>query len=241
MVVYRLIEEPIFPHPDEAEPDGLLAVGGDLSSERLLSAYASGIFPWYDENSPLLWWSLDPRLILNFDKLHVSKRMKRKIKKKEYRITLDTDFLGVISNCASKTRPGQEGTWILQEMIDAYVELHKLGFAHSVEVWNKEGKLVGGLYGVSLGRVFSGESMFFLEPDASKIGFSYLVRYLENREFHFVDCQQPTDHLKSLGAEEIPRDEFLVMLEDSLEYSALRGNWDFLPGEYEIITENLCS
>ncbi|SDL62453.1 leucyl/phenylalanyl-tRNA--protein transferase [Maridesulfovibrio ferrireducens] len=241
MVVYRLIEEPIFPHPDEAEPDGLLAVGGDLSSERLLSAYASGIFPWYDENSPLLWWSLDPRLILNFDKLHVSKRMKRKIKKKEYRITLDTDFLGVISNCACKTRPGQEGTWILQEMIDAYVKLHKLGFAHSVEVWNKEGKLAGGLYGVSLGRVFSGESMFFLEPDASKIGFSYLVRYLENREFHFVDCQQPTDHLKSLGAEELPRDEFLVRLEESLEYSALRGNWAFLPGEYEIITENLCS
>ncbi|OEU69285.1 MAG: leucyl/phenylalanyl-tRNA--protein transferase, partial [Desulfovibrio sp. S3730MH75] len=164
MVVYRLIEEPIFPHPDESEPDGLLAVGGDLSPERLLSAYASGIFPWYDETSPILWWSLDPRLILQLDKLYVSKRVKRKIKKQDYRVTIDTDFRSVITNCAGKNRPGQAGTWILQEIIDAYVELHKLGFAHSVEVWNKEGKLVGGLYGVSLGRVFSGESMFFLEP-----------------------------------------------------------------------------
>ncbi|SME95725.1 leucyl/phenylalanyl-tRNA--protein transferase [Desulfovibrio gilichinskyi] len=241
MVVYRLIEEPLFPNPDEAEPDGLLAVGGDLCPERLLAAYAAGIFPWYDESSPILWWSLDPRLILNFDKLHVSKRMKRKIRKKEYRVTFDADFTAVITNCAAKVRPGQNGTWILQEIVDAYVELHQLGFAHSVEVWNKKGELAGGLYGVSLGRVFSGESMFFLEPDASKIGFSYLVNYLENREFHFVDCQQPTDHLKSLGAEEIPRDEFLIMLEDSLEYSALRGTWDFLPGEYELITEKLCS
>ena len=239
MVVYRLIEEPIFPHPDESEPDGLLAVGGDLSPERLLSAYASGIFPWYDETSPILWWSLDPRLILQLDKLYVSKRVKRKIKKQDYRVTIDTDFRSVITNCAGKNRPGQAGTWILQEIIDAYVELHKLGFAHSVEVWNKEGKLVGGLYGVSLGRVFSGESMFFLEPDASKVGFSYLVKYLENREFHFVDCQQPTDHLKSLGAEEVSRDDFLSMLDDSLEHSASRGRWEFFANEYDLITESL--
>ncbi len=240
MVVYRLIEEPIFPHPDESEPDGLLAVGGDLRPERLLSAYASGIFPWYDETSPILWWSLDPRLILHLDKLYVSKRVKRKIKKQEYRVTIDTDFQNVITNCAGKDRPGQGGTWILQEIIDAYVELHRLGFAHSVEVWNKEGKLVGGLYGVSLGRVFSGESMFFLEPDASKVGFSYLVKYLENREFHFVDCQQPTNHLKSLGAEEVSRDDFLSMLDESLEHSALRGRWEFFANEYDLITESLC-
>lgn len=241
MVVYRLIEEPIFPHPDESEPDGLLAVGGDLSPERLLSAYASGIFPWYDHNSPILWWSLDPRLVLFFDKLHVSRRVKRKIRQGEYTVTLDRAFESVIKNCAGKYRPGQGGTWIVPEMIEAYVNLHKLGFAHSVEVWNKHGKLAGGLYGVSLGKIFSGESMFFLEPDASKVGFSYLVQYLRNREFHFVDCQQPTDHLKSLGAEEMKRDIFLEKLEEALDFSALRGDWDFLPGEYEQITEFLGS
>ncbi len=241
MVVYRLIEDPIFPHPEEAEPDGLLAVGGDLSPERLLSAYASGIFPWYDENSPILWWSLDPRLVMHFEKLHVSRRVKRKIRKGEYKITFDTAFESVIANCADKFRPGQAGTWIVPEMIDAYVRLHKLGFAHSVEVWNQDGNLVGGLYGISLGKVFSGESMFFLEPDASKVGFSYLVQFLKNREFHFVDCQQPTDHLKSLGAEEISREMFLKELDEALEFSALRGKWEFLPGEYEQITDFLGS
>ncbi|ACS79893.1 leucyl/phenylalanyl-tRNA--protein transferase [Maridesulfovibrio salexigens] len=239
MVVYRLIEDPIFPHPDEAEPDGLLAVGGDLSPERLLSAYASGIFPWYDERSPILWWSLDPRLILNFDKLHVSRRVKRKVRKREYTVTFDRAFESVIANCARKFRPGQAGTWILPEMIEAYVKLHKLGFVHSVEVWNREGNLAGGLYGVSLGKVFSGESMFFLEPDASKVGFSYLVQWLKNREFHFVDCQQPTDHLKSLGAEEVSRELFLDMLDEALEHPALRGTWEFMEGEYEMITEVL--
>ena len=217
----------------------LLAVGGDLSPERLLSAYASGIFPWYDENSPILWWSLDPRLVMSFDKLHVSRRVKRKIRNKKYKVTLDTDFEQVIRNCAMKFRPGQAGTWIVPEMIDAYIKLHKLGFAHSVEVWNESGKLSGGLYGISLGKVFSGESMFFIEPDASKVGFSYLVQYLKNREFHFIDCQQPTDHLKSLGAEEISRELFLEKLDEALDYSALRGVWQFMPGEYEQITNLL--
>ncbi|CCO24612.1 leucyl/phenylalanyl-tRNA--protein transferase [Maridesulfovibrio hydrothermalis] len=239
MVVYRLIEDPIFPHPEEAEPDGLLAVGGDLSPERLLSAYAAGIFPWYDDKSPILWWSLDPRLVLFFDKLHISRRVKRKIRKKEYTVTIDRAFESVIANCAKKIRPGQDGTWIIPEMVAAYINLHKLGFAHSIEVWNSEGELAGGLYGVSLGRVFSGESMFFLEPDTSKIGFSYLVQYLKNREFHFVDCQQPTDHLKSLGAQEMDRDDFLEMLDEAIEFSALRGKWEFLPGEYEQITQFL--
>jgi leucyl/phenylalanyl-tRNA--protein transferase len=239
MVVYRLIEEPIFPHPDEAEPDGLLAVGGDLSPERLLSAYAAGIFPWYDEQSPILWWSLDPRLILNLDKLHISRRVKRKIRNQEYTVTFDHDFESVISNCARKFRPGQAGTWILPEIIEAYVKLHRLGFAHSVEVWNSHGNLVGGLYGVSLGRIFSGESMFFLEPDASKFGFSYLVQWLKNREFHFVDCQQPTDHLKSLGAEEVSRESFLEKLDAALEFPALRGQWEFMEGEYRLITKIL--
>ncbi|WP_320169857.1 leucyl/phenylalanyl-tRNA--protein transferase [Maridesulfovibrio sp.] len=239
MVVYRLIEEPVFPHPDEAEPDGLLAVGGDLSPERLLSAYAAGIFPWYDDNSPILWWSLNPRLVLYFDKLHVSKRVRRKIRKREYTVTIDRRFKDVIRNCAGKFRPGQAGTWIVPEMIEAYVKLHKLGFAHSVEVWNSDGKLAGGLYGVSIGRVFSGESMFFLEPDASKIGFSYLVQFLKNREFHFVDCQQPTSHLKSLGAEEMDRDVFLDRLDDAMEFSAMQGIWDFAEGEYDLITRTL--
>ncbi|WP_432736256.1 leucyl/phenylalanyl-tRNA--protein transferase [Maridesulfovibrio sp. FT414] len=239
MVVYRLIEDPIFPHPDEAEPDGLLAVGGDLSPERLLTAYASGIFPWYDDNSPILWWSLNPRLVLFFDNLYISRRVKRKIRRREYTVTLDKAFDDVIANCAAKFRPGQSGTWIVRDMIRAYEKLHRLGFAHSVEVWNSEGKLAGGLYGVSLGKVFSGESMFFLEPDASKIGFSYLVQFLNNREFHFVDCQQPTDHLKSLGAEEMDRNKFLDLLDEALEYPALRGMWDFMPGEYDLITQSL--
>ncbi len=241
MVVYRLIEEPIFPHPEEAEPDGLLAVGGDLTPERLLSAYASGIFPWYDENSPILWWSLNPRLVLFFDKLHISKRIKRKVRKSEYMVTLDRAFESVIHNCANKFRPGQAGTWIVPEMIEAYIKLHKLGFAHSVEVWNKKGNLAGGLYGVSLGKTFSGESMFFLEPDASKVGFSYLVQFLKNREFHFVDCQQPTDHLKSLGAEEMEREKFLDLLDEALEFPALRGQWEFMAGEYGLITQFLSS
>lgn len=241
MVVYRLIEDPVFPHPEEAEPDGLLAVGGDLSPERLLSAYAAGIFPWYDENSPILWWSLDPRLVLFLDKLHISRTVKKKIKQNGYTVTLDRAFESVITNCAKKFRPGQAGTWIVPEMIEAYIKLHKLGFAHSVEVWNCKGNLAGGLYGISLGKVFSGESMFFLEPDTSKIGFSYLVQFLKNREFHFVDCQQPTDHLKSLGAEEMPRYEFLDLLDEALEYPALRGQWEYMPGEYKIITDFLCS
>lgn len=238
MVIYRLIKEPVFPHPDESEPDGLLAVGGDLSPERLLTAYSTGIFPWYDDQSPILWWSLDPRLILFPDNLHVSKRLKRRIKHDHYRVTLDENFELVIDHCAGKNRPGQNGTWIIPEMKEAYVKLFRLGFAHSVEVW-EDSELVGGLYGVSLGRFFSGESMFFLKPDASKFGFSFLVRFLIHRDFGFIDCQQPTDHLKSLGAIELRRSQFLKILSDSMNHPTVRGKWEFFSGEYELIKKEL--
>lgn len=238
MVIYRLINEPIFPSPDESEPDGLLAVGGDLSPERLLTAYSTGIFPWYDDQSPILWWSLDPRLILFFDDLHVSKRLRRRIKSGCYKVTLDEQFEMVVDNCAGKFRPGQKGTWILPEMKEAYVRLYRLGFAHSVEVWEGD-ELVGGLYGVSLGRFFSGESMFFFKPDASKFGFSFLVRFLAHRDFEFVDCQQPTDHLKSLGAVEVIRSDFLNMLKKAQTHPTMRGKWEFARGEYELIEHEL--
>jgi leucyl/phenylalanyl-tRNA--protein transferase len=238
MVIYRLIKEPVFPHPEESEPDGLLAVGGDLSPERLLTAYSTGIFPWYDDQSPILWWSLDPRLVLFPDDLHVSKKLKRKIRNSCYRVTLDENFEKVIDNCAGKSRPGQNGTWIIPEMKEAYIKLFRLGFAHSIEVWDGN-ELAGGLYGVSLGRFFSGESMFFLKPDASKFGFSYLVHFLINRDFDFIDCQQPTDHLKSLGAVEVKRDKFLRMLKVSQEHPTMRGKWEFVSGEYDLITQEL--
>jgi leucyl/phenylalanyl-tRNA--protein transferase len=197
----------MFPHPSLADPSGLLAVGGDLSPERLLLAYAHGIFPWYSQQDPILWWSPDPRLILLPGELKISRSLLRTLKKKIFSVTVDAAFDKVIRACA-KTR---EETWISAEMIEAYEKLHEMGFAHSVETY-LEGRLVGGLYGVSLGRAFCGESMFSLVSDASKVALVALVDYLSRRGFRFIDCQVPTDHLKSLGAKEIPRKEFLDLL-----------------------------
>ncbi|XPV77977.1 MAG: leucyl/phenylalanyl-tRNA--protein transferase [Desulfovibrio sp.] len=224
MTIFRLIDEPVFPHPEESEPDGLLAVGGDLSLERLLVAYSNGIFPWYCEDSPILWWSPDPRLVLIPNELHVPRSLRRVINGERFSITYDTSFEKVIENCAFTPRPDQEGSWILPEMRDAYLGLHRLGFAHSVEAW-LDGELVGGLYGIALGAVFFGESMFFQKPDASKVAFVHLVRKLQSKGIEIIDCQQTTDHLLRFGAREIPRSEFLDILSQCIHNKTWKGSW----------------
>ncbi len=225
MPVYRLIDEVVFPPPDHAEPDGLLAIGGDLSSERLLLAYKLGIFPWYAEGQPILWWSPDPRLILEPDKLHISRRLHQTLKKGLFRVTFDRAFASVIQACATVRRKGQDGTWITPEMQKAYVRLHQLGFAHSVESWFKE-ELVGGVYGVSLGRCFFGESMFSRKADASKVALATLVQQLKAWGFHMIDAQVTTQHLISLGAKEIPRSLFLRRLKKALSFPTMKGKWE---------------
>ncbi len=224
-MVFRLPREPKFPDPELAEPDGLLAVGGDLSPERLLVAYARGVFPWYSEGMPILWWSPDPRLVLFPDEIHVSRRLRRTARAGRFRVRADTAFERVVRRCAAKGRPGQEGTWITPEMAEAYLALHRRGFAHSAEAWEGE-ELAGGLYGVSLGAAFFGESMFSDRDDASKVAFVTLVEWLRARRFHLVDCQVRTEHLLRFGAREIPRREFLGRLARSLELPTLRGNWE---------------
>lgn len=226
MPIYRLGREHVFPDPALAEPDGLLAVGGDLAPERLLAAYAAGIFPWFDESSPILWWSPDPRLVLEPGSLHVSRSLRRTIQRGAYRVTADTAFERVIRRCAERDRPGQRGTWITEEMVEAYARLHRLGFAHSFEAWEGE-RLAGGLYGISLGAAFFGESMFADLPDASKVAFVRAVEWLAGGGVRLVDCQVRTEHLVSLGAHEIPRRRFLASLAAALDAPTLRGRWDF--------------
>jgi leucyl/phenylalanyl-tRNA---protein transferase len=227
MPVFRLTHKLAFPPVDYADPDGLLAVGGDLSPERLLLAYGQGIFPWYSAATPPLWWSPDPRLVLFPEELKMSKSLRRVLNKDLFKVTLDQAFLKVIEGCAAVRRREGEGTWILPEMVEAYYRLHQLGYAHSVESW-QEGELVGGLYGVAIGRVFFGESMFAQKTDASKVAFVRLVQMLRLREFVLIDCQVSTTHLKSLGAREIPREEFLNYLADAAQYPAHRGSWSGL-------------
>jgi len=228
MPVYRLTEAILFPPVRNADPGGLLAVGGDLSPERLLAAYREGIFPWYSEGEPILWWSPDPRFVLFPDELRVSRSMRQFLKKGRVRITFDRDFRSVISACR-RPRPGQDGTWITPEMREAYCALHDLGYAHSVEVW-QEDVLAGGLYGVSLGRVFFGESMFSSAPNASKAALIALASQLKKREFDLIDCQVETAHLGGLGARPIPRRDFCTLLQQSLHRKTLRGNWgEWLP------------
>lgn len=224
MPIYRLGRAVAFPDPALADPDGLLAVGGDLAPERLLAAYARGIFPWYDDRSPILWWSPDPRLVLEPGALHVSRSLARTMRRGTYRVTADAAFERVIRRCAEKGRPGQRGTWITPEMIDAYCELHRLGFAHSFEAW-AGGTLAGGLYGVSLGSAFFGESMFADARDASKVAFARAVAWLGDGGVDLVDCQVRTEHLLSLGAREIPRREFLHRVAAAIEAPTRRGRW----------------
>ncbi|MCQ0111592.1 leucyl/phenylalanyl-tRNA--protein transferase [Zhouia amylolytica] len=205
-----------FPALELASSDGLLAVGGDLSSERLIYAYQHGIFPWFDEGSMILWWSPDPRMVLYPDRLRLSKSMRQILRSGKFRVTYNQSFEEVVRNCSTIRRKGEDGTWITNEMITAYKRLHDLGYAKSVEVWNGD-HLVGGLYGVDLGHVFCGESMFSKESNASKVAFISLVKDLMHKNYQLIDCQVYTDHLASLGAEEIPRDEFLKVLNKTVK------------------------
>jgi len=215
----------IFPDPREAEDNFPLAFGGDLNPNRLILAYSKGIFPWYNKNDPILWWSPNPRLVLYPDDFKLSKSLKRVIKSKKFEIRIDINFRAVIENCSKVPRDGQNGTWIIPEVIDAYCNLFELGYAHSFEAY-LDGELVGGLYGISLGKAFFGESMFAKSSNASKVAFSYLVDFLKDRDFDFIDCQVPTEHLKSLGAIEISRDRFLDELENTLTKPTSLGNWN---------------
>lgn len=224
MPIFQLSDKASFPPPHFSEGDGLLAVGGDLSEERLLRAYYMGIFPWYSEPDPILWWSPDPRLVLFPSELKVSRRLRRTIRHGTFRVTMDTAFEQVIQSCAEIPRKHEKGTWITPEMVTAYGRLHTAGFAHSVEAWS-EGRLAGGLYGVAIGRCFFGESMFSNQSNASKVAFVELVEYLHKKKFRLIDCQVTTTHLKNFGAREISRVKFLNILEALREKPSLRGKW----------------
>jgi len=226
LTVYRLGEDIAFPPPDQADPSGLLAAGGGLEPERLLLAYEMGIFPWYDESQPILWHSPDPRLVLLPSELVVSRSMRKVLNRGEFDVRLDGAFEAVIRGCAETPRKHDPGTWITGDMIAAYCRLFELGFAHSVEV-RADGELVGGLYGVSLGGCFFGESMFALRTDASKVAFVKLVDQLGAWGFELIDCQVHTDHLVRFGAKQWSRRRFLVELERSLATPTRRGRWSF--------------
>ncbi|WP_457744250.1 leucyl/phenylalanyl-tRNA--protein transferase [Sulfurimonas sp.] len=198
-----------FPNPRDANEEGIVAWGGDLNPSRLLRAYQNGIFPWYSNQDPILWWSTNPRLIMELDDFKLKKSLKKNLKKFEYKI--DENFVQVMKNCATITRNGQSDTWINNDLIESFNTLHGMGFAHSIESY-KDGKLVGGLYGLSIGKVFCGESMFAYETDASKAAYAILVKHLKKWGYDFIDCQVPTNHLKSLGAKEVSRDVYLERL-----------------------------
>lgn len=223
MPVFRLDDRLVFPPVHLAE-DGLLALGGDLKPERLLLAYSQGIFPWYAENLPILWHSPDPRMVMTPADLIVQRSLRKAIKKRPYELRCDTAFLQVLEGCASAPRPGQNGTWLIPEMVDAYTQLHELGFAHSFEAWRGD-ELVGGLYGVSLGGAFFGESMFARASDASKIAFVASVRQLDAWGITLIDCQVHTEHLERFGAYEVPRKQYIEMLKEVLDEPTKRGRW----------------
>lgn len=214
-----------FPPVEQAlsEPNGLLAAGGDLSPERLLWAYRQGIFPWFSEGQPILWWSPDPRMVLFPHELVIGRTLGKSLRKGTFEVRCDHSFAAVMHACAAPRRD-QDGTWISQAMIDAYVKLHARGIAHSVETW-QEGRLVGGLYGIAIGRAFFGESMFSRASDASKVAFVHLVRFLQNNDFGIIDCQMRTDLLSSFGAREIPRRRFVEVLAELVNYPALLDRW----------------
>jgi leucyl/phenylalanyl-tRNA--protein transferase len=225
MPVFRLDDRLVFPPVHLAE-DGLLALGGDLRPERLILGYTQGIFPWYAENLPILWHSPDPRMVMTTRDLLIQRSLRKQIKRKPYRLTMDTAFMDVLLGCSEAPRPGQTGTWLIPEMVEAYTKLFELGFAHSIEAWLGD-KLVGGLYGVSLGAAFFGESMFAKAPDASKIAYAACVRQLDDWKIGLVDCQVHTEHLERFGAYEVPRQNYLEMLTIALDEPTKRGRWAF--------------
>lgn len=225
MPIFRLSKDVIFPPPELAGPEGLLAVGGDLSPERLLLAYKTGIFPWYADDDPILWWSPDPRMVLYLDELKISRSLARTLRRGKFQVTFDKDFRSVITACASTRGKNRDGTWITDEMLEAYVQLHEMGYAHCVET-RHENKIVGGLYGISLGRAFFGESMFSAMSDASKVALVHLRDFLKSKHFDFIDCQLPTEHLMRLGARELDRDQFMKQLKQSMKYTSLTGRWN---------------
>jgi leucyl/phenylalanyl-tRNA---protein transferase len=226
MPIFELSKDLLFPPTHLASKDGILAVGGDLNSDRLLMAYSLGIFPWPHEGYPLLWFCPDPRFVLKPTEALIGKSLRKIIRQSPYRITCDTAFGNVMEHCSSSYRPGQEGTWITPEMVNAYTKLHEQGFAHSIEAFS-DNQLVGGLYGVSLGGVFFGESMFALQPNASKIAFAILIAHLIHWNFDLVDCQSQSDHLARFGAIHTSRTQFLKLLKESLKTKKTRlGKWN---------------
>ncbi len=224
MPVYLLNKEIVFPHPSLADENGLLAVGGDLSPERIITAYANGIFPWYNKGEPILWWSPNPRCVMFPNNFTASKSLRLLVKKNIFEVSFDTAFSSVITKCAKVHKSNQSETWITSEMKKAYILLHHLGFAHSVETYLNK-KLVGGLYGVVIGKVFYGESMFHIVSNASKVAFYYLVEKLKQWNFDIVDNQTTSEHLLNLGSEEIDREKFLAILKKSVSKETHRGKW----------------
>jgi len=225
VAVFLLNDDPeAFPSPRRADKSGLLAVGGDLRPQRLLAAYRQGIFPWYSEGQPILWHSPDPRYVLWGPQLHVPRSLAKALRRGRFQVRYDTAFAQVIAHCSQVPRPGQDGTWITDEMQQAYLELHRQGFAHSAEAWLGD-RLVGGVYGVSLGAAFFGESMFTLEPDASKVAFVTLVRQLEQWGIRLIDAQVETENLERFGAQHWPRERFLAALEEALRTPTRLGPW----------------
>ncbi|MDQ8186411.1 leucyl/phenylalanyl-tRNA--protein transferase [Pelagicoccus sp. SDUM812002] len=224
MPIFQLREDPIFPDPELAEEEGIIAIGGDLSPERLVAAYSCGVFPWYSEGDPILWFSPNPRMVLYPQNFKQSKTLARLKRSGKYELRIDTDFPSVIAACSKIPRPGQDGTWITRDMQEAYIQLYELGLAHSFETYF-EGQLVGGLYGVSLGKAFFGESMFHHQRDASKFAFDALVDFSIEKHFYFIDAQQPTRHLTSLGGEKVSRSTFLRELAMSQNHPTLQGSW----------------
>ncbi len=223
-MIFQLPEEPVFPDPSLADPNGLLAVGGDLSVERLLLAYSYGIFPWFDEGDPIMWWSPPERPVFYPGKIKVSKSLRQIIRKDMFEIRMDTCFEYVMRACAEQ-RKDKEGTWINDDMIVAYTRLHELGYAHSVECF-LDGELAGGLYGVALGKVFFGESMFFKVSNASKVALFALSENLKDRGYHLIDSQVTNGHLLSMGAEEVDRDDFMKMLDKAMQFETKPGKWE---------------
>jgi leucyl/phenylalanyl-tRNA---protein transferase len=222
--VYLLNKEIIFPHPSLADENGLLAVGGDLSPERIITAYSNGIFPWYNKNEPILWWSPDPRCVMFPGNFKISKSLRLLLKKNIFEIRFDTNFKKIIDNCAKVHQANDSDTWITREMKKAYILLHNLGHAHSVEVYLNQ-KIVGGLYGIAIGKVFYGESMFHTVSNASKVAFYYLIERLKHWHFDIIDNQTTSEHLLKMGSEEIERDFFLNIIKESICKKGNVGKW----------------